>query len=307
MKKLTIEEFTRRAREIHGDCYDYSKVEYKGNKVKVCIICPIHGEFWQKPNDHLMGHGCPECSGKNQKDTERFIQDARKVHGDRYDYSKVDYKNSKTKICIICPIHGEFWQSPNVHLKGSGCRKCYAELRKKLRYGVGINDMIGQEKTRLYKAWSGMLAMCYCKSYRNIYKSYENISICDEWLRLSNFKKWFDENYVEGYSLDKDILVKGNKVYSPDTCCFVPQEINMLVVQQRGEKNKGIFRTRKGYAARISVKHKYTKIGVYDTIEEAINAYREAKKSHIRNIATLYYNQGAIKENVYQALINYTL
>lgn len=124
MKKLTTEDFIRRAKEVHGDKYDYSKVEYVNNSTKVCIICPIHGEFMTIPTNFLRGHGCSKCSGKARPTTDEFICRAREIHGDKYDYSKVDYKGNKTKVCIICLEHGEFWQSPNNHLNGKGCPKC---------------------------------------------------------------------------------------------------------------------------------------------------------------------------------------
>lgn len=124
-KFLTTEEFIRRAREVHGDKYDYSKAEFLNGQTKVCIICPIHGEFWQRPYDHLRGHGCRKCVGLYKRTTEEFIADAIKIHGDKYDYSKVEYVNNTTPVCIICSIHGEFWQTPKNHLKGMGCRKCY--------------------------------------------------------------------------------------------------------------------------------------------------------------------------------------
>ena len=101
-KKKTKEEFIKEARELHGDKYDYSKVEYIGALKKVCIICPIHGGFEQTPHNHLGGQGCPTC-GKCIPTKEEWIAEARKVHGDKYDYSKVDYVNSRTKVCIICP------------------------------------------------------------------------------------------------------------------------------------------------------------------------------------------------------------
>jgi hypothetical protein len=129
MKKLTTEKFIEKARKVHGNKYDYSKVEYKNAHTKVCIICPIHGEFWQIPNDHLNGSGCPKCKinkiiSIKKMDEKKFIEKSKKIHGDKYDYSKVEYINSKTKVCIICPIHGEFWQKPNNHLRGQGCLKC---------------------------------------------------------------------------------------------------------------------------------------------------------------------------------------
>lgn len=123
-KKKTKEEFIKDAREKHGDKYDYSKVEYMNNYTKVCIICPEHGEFWQGPKDHAKGQGCPKCNGKYAPTIEEWIVSARKVHGNKYDYSNVKYVNYETKVCIICPEHGEFWQTPNNHLSGKGCYKC---------------------------------------------------------------------------------------------------------------------------------------------------------------------------------------
>lgn len=126
--------FIKKAKEIHGDKYDYSKIEYKNNRTKICIICPEHGEFWQIPYSHLRGSGCPQCAIKSTKykqrlTTEDFIKKAQKIHGDNYVYSKVEYENDKTKVCIICPEHGEFWQTPNNHLKGKGCPSCYGNKK----------------------------------------------------------------------------------------------------------------------------------------------------------------------------------
>ena len=113
-----------KAKKIHDNKYDYSKVHYINNKIKVCIICPKHGEFFQEPKAHLKGQGCPKCSGCAKLTMDDFIEKARKVHGDEYDYSKVKYINNHTKVCIICPEHGEFWQTPNSHLNGNGCYSC---------------------------------------------------------------------------------------------------------------------------------------------------------------------------------------
>lgn len=94
---------------MHGDRYDYSKVDYKKASEKVCIICPEHGEFWQTPNCHWLGQGCPNCNKIKKLDAESFIKKAIEKHGLIYDYSKVKYINSTTKVEIICPIHGSFW------------------------------------------------------------------------------------------------------------------------------------------------------------------------------------------------------
>lgn len=132
MKRRTKEEFIAIAKKVHGNKYDYSRVEYIDGQTKVCIICPNHGEFWQRPCDHInQKQGCPRCSKNYRDTTETFIEKAKIVHGNRYDYSKVEYVNSQTKVCIICPEHGEFWQSPCSHVAGRGCPICRWEKAKK--------------------------------------------------------------------------------------------------------------------------------------------------------------------------------
>ena len=126
--------FIEKAMKVHGDKYSYEKTFYESSRDKVCIICPIHGEFWQSPNKHLAGRGCPECaikkrlvSRKGNKDS--FIEKANKIHNGKYCYDKVEYVNNREKVCIICPVHGEFWQSPGNHLYGYGCPECGVEKR----------------------------------------------------------------------------------------------------------------------------------------------------------------------------------
>ena len=126
--------FIEKAKQIHNDKYDYSKVNYVNSRTKVCIICPTHGEFWQTPHNHLKGYGCAECgkekSHLSKMTTEDFIVKSKEIHGNKYDYSKACYKTCDTKVCIICPEHGEFWQTPSNHINGSGCPKCANEKRK---------------------------------------------------------------------------------------------------------------------------------------------------------------------------------
>ena len=135
--KVTTETIIERFKEVHGGRYNYSKVRYINMNTPVCIICPIHGEFWQNPHNHERGATCPECAkiriaNKNRITYEEFIKRAKEKHGNKYNYSKVVYVNNRTKICIICPIHGEFWQKPSEHLRGSGCRKCADEYTSNL-------------------------------------------------------------------------------------------------------------------------------------------------------------------------------
>ena len=121
--RLTTEQFIEKAKEVHGDKYDYSKVEYINYETNVCIICPKHGEFWQTPVNHILGHDCPKCKGRGLN-TEEIIEKFKEVHGDKYDYSKVEFTKMHEKVCIICPEHGEFWQTTSKHLIGRGCPKC---------------------------------------------------------------------------------------------------------------------------------------------------------------------------------------
>ena len=131
-KKKKVEDllgFIQRAKEIHGDKYDYSKSIYQKSIIPVEIVCPIHGSFYMRPHNHLKGQGCPLCANKEKgayrkNNTENFIKRATEKHNGKYDYSKVEYVNNHTKVCIICPEHGEFWQKPNDHLRGIGCFQC---------------------------------------------------------------------------------------------------------------------------------------------------------------------------------------
>ena len=118
------EDFIRKAKLVHGDKYDYSKVRYIKSKEKIIIICPIHGEFTQTPNQHLNGNGCPVCGGRVLYTKEKFIDEANKIHNFKFDYSLVDFVNMNTKVKIICPIHGVFEQTPSSHLKYKGCPYC---------------------------------------------------------------------------------------------------------------------------------------------------------------------------------------
>ena len=147
MKKLTKDEFIRRSKEKHGDKYDYSLVEYTRNSAKVKIICPVHGVFEQSACSHMMGFGCKKCGAneiwekRERMTTDTFISKSRGIHGDKYDYSKTEYKGSKEKVCIVCPTHGEFWQLPHVHLNGQGCDKC-GDLTISKKLSMGKDEFI---------------------------------------------------------------------------------------------------------------------------------------------------------------------
>lgn len=141
-RRLTTTEFIEKAKNVHGDKYDYSNVRYVNKRTKVKIVCIEHGMFEQTPDIHLnQESGCFKCglnliSKKNRLGNDRFIKKSKKIHGDKYNYSLVEYINAKNKIKIKCRKHGIFNQSPNDHLNGCGCPKC--------------NESNGERKIRLF-------------------------------------------------------------------------------------------------------------------------------------------------------------
>lgn len=247
--------------------------------------------------------------GSPRKNTEQFIAEAKAIHGDKYDYSKVSYINNSTKVSIVCSTHGDFLQTPSSHLSGQGCPKCKCESRKKVVLGLGFNDMLNTRGQKFYDTWFQMLKRCYDAKFHTKNPTYVDCVVCDEWLILSNFKKWFDEHYVEGWALDKDILVKGNKVYSPETCCFVPQEISSAMSYRKKSKKQypiGVYREPSGMC--VTIIHQYgrnNRIGIFETVEVAAKAYKTAKETWIKELADKYKAQ--LEPRVYAKLYNWEI
>ena len=165
----------------------------------------------------------------------------------------------------------------------------------------------------IYKTWCGILNRCYGAKFHSKH-TYENVVLCKDWCNFPNFVRWYIKSYnsetMRGWHLDKDILVKGNKVYSPETCCFVPSEVNNLIIfsnSARGEYPVGVtFHERlKKYAANISLGGVQKHLGYFDEVSEAFNSYKIAKERYIKFVAEKYF--GKIGENVYQKLINYSI
>jgi hypothetical protein len=125
----TKSKFISIANQIHSGIYNYDKVNYEKNSIKVTINCKVHGDFNQSPNSHLRGRGCPECGlikrAKSQSNTdEEFVSKSKVIHGNRYDYSTIVYDGNEIKVNIVCNKHGIFLQKPKSHLNGNGCPKC---------------------------------------------------------------------------------------------------------------------------------------------------------------------------------------
>ena len=179
-------------------------------------------------------------------------------------------------------------------------------------YGVGICDKACVSKLKSYIIWKSMLKRCYDEKDINHQRSYNDCSVCEEWLIYSIFEEWFNTNYIDGYTIDKDLLKSGNRVYSPNTCCFLPTEINTLLIWHSSKKSGlpiGVTYDKYG-TFQVMVKQfgKQKRIGTrYFSLSSAVNAYRTAKKKYINEVAKQYYNEGKINERIYNALLNYEL
>jgi len=179
-------------------------------------------------------------------------------------------------------------------------------------YGIGY---YGQGKYEHYKdktpticcrRWRSLIERSGSIKLKEIYTTYKDVTVCEEWKCFQNFAEWFEKNYIDGWDLDKDILVKGNKVYSPETCCFIPHEVNSMIVKSdknRGECPIGVRKIYNRFQARINKGDQLINLGRFDKKEEAFRAYKIAKEDYIKEVADKYKHQ--LPEKVYEALYNY--
>lgn len=185
-------------------------------------------------------------------------------------------------------------------------------------YGIGY---LGEGKykpsnngeiTHCYRVWRAIIQRCYDEKFHKRQPTYKDCRVSEEWLNFQNFAKWYEENYyeIEGekMQLDKDILIKGNKIYSPSTCIFVPSKINVLFTKAnriRGELPIGVYfdKEKNKYRSQCYINNKKVRLGRYKTIEEAFLVYKNFKENHIKEIAEYYRDY--IPNELYQAMINY--
>jgi len=148
----TLEEVLGEIKSVHGETYEYPPFEYKNNKQKIKIVCKKHGEFNQGIKEHINGSGCPKCKPNFKKTTETFIEAAKEKHGDKYDYSLVDYKGTDILVDIVCKKHGVFQQTAHAHLAGYGCKRCVANSSKKENEwleSLAIDGLIRQYRLKI--------------------------------------------------------------------------------------------------------------------------------------------------------------
>lgn len=244
------------------------------------------------------------------------------THGHLYNYSLVIYTATKDKIKIICKDHGVFEQRYNSHKRGSGCPDCpfirrtYDTTTKSVyRRGympVKYNSHYTDGKiTKEYNLWSGMMTRCYNPKYHQNKPTYVGVEVCDSWLHMDNFADWCQHQIgykSEGFQLDKDILVKGNKLYCPELCVFVPTEINSQLTKansRRGDYPIGVswHKGHEKFMACLRVDKKTKHLGYFTDVTKAFEAYKVAKENYLKVLADKY--RDVIDPRCYDALYNY--
>lgn len=236
---------------------------------------------------------------------------------------------------FIHPIYGEYHivelikgKKAIIEFSNTGfrCEHTISNIRNKrvkdanapIVCGVGClgtkkNVALSPSKTPAYFAWHNMISRCYSEDTKNKRPTYRDCYVCEEWKCFANFKEWFDKQvYFQGWMLDKDILVKGNKEYAPDKCCFVPNEVNALFTKRqnfRSELPIGVQfcnaqrRFKECYKATLSRNDNKSYIGAFNTPEEAFQAYKVAKEAWIKEVADKWKDK--IDPRVYEAMYNY--
>lgn len=174
-------------------------------------------------------------------------------------------------------------------------------------FGEGVYNSTTHKK--LYRAWQSMLTRCYDEKSRHIFPTYINCTVVSRWLSFQNFAHWHKENfkiYMEEWCLDKDILQKRNRIYSPETCCFVPREINLLFIKSdkvRGKYPIGVRKSGDFYQANMAKNGTEEYLGTFRDPKKAFECYKIEKEKYIKEVADKW--RGKITEQVYEAMINY--
>lgn len=225
----------------------------------------------------------------------------------------IDYRSAhEVTVMFYDPVYITKCEYGNL-IKGSVKNHIYPSYYGKGYMGVG---KYSSKDRKIYDLWAKMLERCYNEKVRDRQPTYSVVTVCDEWLDFQNFAEWceaqefFNAKDDKGrpYQLDKDILVRGNKVYSPETCCFVPKDINLLLLtskKARGDYPLGVtYHKRDGvFQANLGINGKQKYLGAFKTSEEAFLTYKKAKESYVKDVANMWKDKVDIK--VYQALLHH--
>lgn len=241
---------------------------------------------------------------------------------------KVNYNTFGTKMIIV-----KYIEADDISIQFEDEYKCivdtsYSQFKSgsvKNPYDKTVHNIgyIGEgdyksrnddERTKQYNIWSSMLLRCHSKKFQEKHTAYKECVVCKEWLNYQNFAEWYDGNYYEidneEMAIDKDILMKGNKIYSPDNCVFVPERINNLFIKKqnnRGGTPMGVtfYKQRNKYISQCSKDNAMVYLGIYNTPEEAFSIYKSFKENLIKQMANEYKNK--IPQKLYDAMIRYKI
>lgn len=215
-------------------------------------------------------------------------------------------------------VHTQYGNFKNGNVKNAFSKSIYGVGITGNKYPTRINGI----KEKEYELWKRMLERCYNKKTKEKQPTYKDVTCCEEWLYYPNFYEWIhsQENFDKWYNgkqwcIDKDILLKGNKIYSPEVCCLVPNNVNVLFIKSdatRGDLPIGVSihpQHKNKYYVQFSAskgdKRKNVFVGLYKNIEEAFNAYKIAKEKYIKQIAQEEYKKGNIIKRCYDAMMSY--
>ena len=226
----------------------------------------------------------------------------------------IEYKNATNVLVRFSTPDCIVKTSTQQLMSGSVSNPMIPSLYKIGYMGFGAYD--SKNSPKAYELWGSVLERCYSVRILNKRPTYKDVTVCNEWHNFQNFAAWcetqefFNAKDDKGdiYQLDKDILVKGNKVYSPETCCFVPRAFNGLFISSRGSRGNypiGVSydKSCSKFKAKMSYFGKLRHLGVFTTAEAAFNVYKETKESYIKEVANLWKDR--VDEKVYRAILNY--
>ena len=286
--KKQKENFIAKSCEKHNYFYRYDNVNFKDYSTKVSITCPIHGEFWQAPCNHIKGQGCPKCANeKRTSNTKEFTNKLKKLIGDKYDLTKVEYINAATKVCIICPEHGEFYATPNALLQGKGCPKCagkYKTTEDIVNEFKKINgDRLDYSKVNYEKADKKVCIICPEHGEfwvtPNKHLQGRGCPKCKE-----SYLERTVTNYLDSHNIKYIPQYPNKDIIGLKKCDFYIEEYN-IVIECQGKQHIG-------YICGWNTEEKYKEL-----LSRDIDKYRELSSAGIK--VYYFFDERVFNSNIY--------
>jgi len=288
---------------------------------KICTKCKVNKNILdfnhRTDKPHLLDSWCKKCKNSSSNNIKKlkkngtYIQKIfsinrigeKHITNEGYEVEIIEYFNNRN--CTIKFTNSGFIMKNKEYVKvskGSIIFPFHPNVCGVGYVGIGIYN----KSSRTYKKWTDMIQRCYSEKSQEKSPAYKEVTVCEEWKCFQNFAKWAEEIYVDGFDLDKDIKIKGNKIYSPKTCCFVPNEVNCLFKKPKIKKDglpTGVRKEGLGYRADISKNGKKYYIGNFKSISESFEAYKNEKKLHFVEIAKKW--KRFITTEIYNIMINF--